>query len=205
MLQPPIYEEGWTMKYVIIFSAAVMLFSNAHAAEPAKPADKPANKSTAGVVVQKVENESTLRRMFDETWAKLRSYGPRLTTGEASRGGATIVAGVRGAESTGSQLKPYWKGDRTSDPAYVQEANAYNQAQALAEAGDNDKAAAGFEEFLKTYPKSSFKPNAQFALGLTYGAAGQKVKSKTALDGFIKDYPAHPMVVDAKRVNEALR
>lgn len=172
------------------------------AAEPTRPADK--SKPTTGVVVQKVESESTLKRLFEETWAKLRSYGPKLSTSDA-RTSTTVVAGVRGTESTGTQLKPYWKGDRTNDPAYVQEANAYNQAQALADAGDNGKAAAAFEEFLKNYPKSAFKPNARFALGLAYGAGGDKAKGRSALDGFIKDYPAHPLVADAKRINDALK
>src|SRR6266566_1072705 len=170
---------------IILLALTWALPFAAVAADNPKITDKP-----TGVVVQKVESDSTLKRMFDEVWAKLRGYGPKLSTSDA-RTSVTAVAGVRGAESTNSQIKPYWKGDRTDDPAYVQEVNAYNAAQTLADNGAADKAAAAFEEFLKTYPKSVFKPSAQFALGLAYGAAGQAAKGKAALDGFVRDYPTH--------------
>jgi tetratricopeptide (TPR) repeat protein len=184
------------MKKRMIVIVAMALPLAVSAAEPARPG--------GAVVVQQVESESALKRLFDEAWAKLRSYGPKLGSGSSGRH-VTVVAGVRGNESTGTQLNPYWKGDHTSDPGYVQEATAFNHAQDLADAGDVDKAVAGFEEFLNNYPKSSFKPNAQFALGLSYGAAGQKAKGRAALEGFIRDYPTHPLAADAKRMQEALR
>jgi TolA-binding protein len=186
----------------IILAASVFLPLAASAAEPAKPAD---HAGGAGVTaVQKAESDSGFKRVLDEMWARLRTYGPRASTGDA-RSGVTVIAGVRGAESTGTQLKPYWKGDRTDDPTYVQEVSAYHQAQAHADAGSADKAAAAFEEFLKAYPKSAFKPSAQFALALAYGAAGDKLKGRAAVDSFLHDYPAHPLVADAKRLSELMK
>ncbi len=171
-------------------------------ADDVKPV-APAHSSN-GPVVQKVGDDNAIKRLFDEMWAKLRSYGPKLNT-SAVHDNATVVAGIRGAESTSSQLKPYWKGDRTGDPAYAQEVTAYNIAQSLAESGEVVKAAAAFEEFLKNHPKSVFTPNARFGLGLAYSAADQKEKGVSAFEGLIRDFPTHPLSMDAKRVNEALQ
>lgn len=36
---------------------------------------------------------------------------------------------IRGAETTTSLIKPYWKGDKTGDPEYVAELTRYTRAQ----------------------------------------------------------------------------
>jgi hypothetical protein len=187
------------MKQIVIAVFVLALPFSAFAAGTAKPAD------SSAVVVQKVEPDSALKKLFDEAWAKLRTLGPRLVTGSAGDAGGNQVAGVRGAESTGTRLEPYWKGDRSADPAYAQEVSAFNQAQAAAESGDAAGAVKGFEEFVVAYPKSALKPNARFALGVAYAVAGQKEKSQATLDAFMHDYPAHPLVADARRLNDALR
>ena len=50
------------------------------------------------------------------------------------------------------------------------------------------------------HANSDLKPNAQFALGLSYGGLGDKADSVSTLEGFIKDNPKHPLVADAKQV-----
>lgn len=169
------------------------------AAEPAPP--KGASK---GAVVQRVEGASGLQRLLDEMWAKLRSYGPRLQGAESAQARDSQVAGVRGAESTTSTLSPYWKGDRSGDPAFVAEVNAYNRAQDLAESGNPAGAAQAFEEFLKAYPKSPLRPNAQFGLALAHGARGERAGANAALEVFVREHPNHPLVADARRLGEAL-
>lgn len=183
------------MKPISLIALFMLFPLSALAADAERTADK---ARAPGAVVQKVEGESPFKRLMEEMWAKLRSYGPRLSTTDAGR--TTQVAGVRGAESTASQLKPYWKGDRANDPAYAQEVDAFNKAQELADAGDMPQSAKAFDDFLKSYPKSTLKPNAQFGAGLSHGASGQKDKGLAALNGFIKDNPKHPLVPEAQRL-----
>lgn len=168
------------------------------AAETGQPAKKP-----AGVVVQKAEKAGTLQRLLDEMWAKLRTYAPKLNTSD-SRTPTVVVVGVRGAESTGTQLKPYWKDDRSADPAYAQELSAFNDAQAAADAGDSKKAVAQFDAFLKTYPQSKLRSNAQFGLGLAFAGAGDRQRSREALNTFVQEYGSHPLAPEARRLIAAL-
>jgi TolA-binding protein len=187
------------MNRIVIAALGLVLPLSALAAgSENRPASQPA------VVVQQVEPDSALRKLLDQIWARLRAIGPHQVTGSAAQGNAQ-VAGVRGAESTSSQLDPYWKGDRAADPAYRRELEAYGQAQALVEKGDAAGAARGFEDFVAAYPAGALKINARFALGAAYAAAGQKEKSLATLDAFLRDYPAHPLGGDARRLSELLR
>lgn len=185
-------------RLVIAAFGLVLPLSALAAGGETKSATQPA------VVVQKVEPDSALRKLLDQIWARLRAMGPHQVTGSAASGSAQ-VAGVRGAESTTSQLDPYWKGDRSADPAYRRELEAYSQAQTLIDKGDPAGAAKSFEEFVAAYPASTLKINAQFALGASYAAAGQKEKSLATLDAFLRDYPAHPLGSDARQLSETLR
>ena len=156
-------------------------------------------KQTTRVEVRKAGDAGSLRGMLDQVWARLRSYGPTASARDVA-GQGTLVAGVRGAETTTSTLTPYWKGDKSQDPAYREEVGAYTRAQALADAGDLKQAATAFDAFLKTYPASSLKPNVQFAMGLSYAGMGDKTKGSAYLQSFVKDYPSHPLAADASRV-----
>jgi len=155
------------------------------------------------VEIQKAEDGGGLKSLLDQVWARLRSYGPTASNDHPERN-ATLVAGVRGAEVTSSALKPYWKGDKSNDPAFLEEVGAYNKAQGLADAGDLKGASAAFDGFLKTYPASTLKPNAVFALGLAYAGLGDKAKGLSFLKTFVKDYPTHPLAGDAGRLIERM-
>lgn len=148
------------------------------------------------VEVQKAEERSSLQNVLDEMWSRLRQYGPKLSVQETGK--TTVVAGVRGAESTASTLTPYWKGDKTRDPAFVAEVNAFNAAQTLAERGDYPAAVAALEKFLKDYPANSLKPNAEFALALAVSGT-DRAKGLVQLKSFAEQNRTHPLAADAQR------
>ena len=164
-----------------------------------------ATKTKPRVEIQKVEDGGTLKGLLDQVWARLRTYGPSASAYDPRTSSTTLVAGVRGAETTSSTLKPYWKGDKTKDPAYAQEVAAYGQAQGLADAGDLKQAAVALDGFIKTYPASTLKPNAVFATGLVYAGLGDKARSSAMLQTFVKDYPDHPLVADAGKLMDEIR
>lgn len=155
-----------------------------------------------GVKIQKVKRSGSLEDVLREMWGRLRSLAPKMASdAHATR---TQVAGVRGAESTGTLIKPYWKGDRTQDPDFLKELELYNAAQQLADAGNFSGAIGGYNSFIKTYPQSRLRANAQFGLGLAYGGVGAKQKSIAALNRFVKTWPKHPLNADARQMVAAL-
>jgi TolA-binding protein len=177
------------MKYTFLLASLLFV--------PVVLAAEPATRSAPRVEVQKADERSGLQNLLDEMWSRLRQYGPKLSVKEAEK--TTVVAGVRGAESTASTLTPYWKGDKTKDPAYVAEVNAFNAAQTLAERDDYPAAAAAFEKFLKDYPASSLKPNAEFGLALAVSGT-DRVKGLAQLKAFAEQNRTHPFAADAQRV-----
>jgi TolA-binding protein len=181
------------MKYTLLLAS--LLFIPAALAAESPKADAP--RTTTRVEVQKAEERSSLQGLLDEMWSRLRQYGPKLSVKETEK--TTVVAGVRGAESTASTLTPYWKGDKTRDPAYVAEVSAFNDAQALAERADYPAAATAFEKFLKDYPASSLKPNAEFGLALAVSGT-DKVKGLVQLKAFAEQNRTHPFAADAQRL-----
>ena len=177
------------MQYTLLLASLLLV--------PAVLAADKTTRETPRVEIQKAEERSGLQNMLDEMWSRLRQYGPKLSAREAEK--TTIVAGVRGAESTASTLTPYWKGDKTRDPAYVAEVNAFNSAQALAERDDYPAAAAAFEKFLKDYPASTLKPNAEFGLALAVSGMDQ-ARGLVQLKRFAEQNRTHPFAADAQRV-----
>ena len=79
------------------------------------------------------------------------------------------------------------------------EVNAFNGAQALAERGDYPAAAAAFEKFLKDYPASSLKPNAEFALALAVSGSDH-TKGAARFKAFAEQHRTHPLAADAQRL-----
>lgn len=156
----------------------------------------------SGVKIQKVKRTGSLEDVLREMWGRLRSLAPKMASDAHAT--QTQVAGVRGAESTGTLIKPYWKGDRTQDPDFLKELELYNAAQQQADAGNFSGAISGFNSFIKTYPKSRLRANAQFGLGLAYGGTGARKKSIAALNQFIKAWPKHPLNTDARQMVAAL-
>jgi len=148
--------------------------------------------------------QSGLTGLLGELWAKLRAVAPRAQTSQAIAS-TTVTAGVRGAEATESELKPYWMGDREQDPAYQAERRSLQAAQELADSGKYNEAARAFDAFLDTYPKSSLAPNARFGSGLSYAALGDKGRAISAFEAFLRQDAQHPLARDAERAIAALR
>lgn len=179
------------MKYAMLL-ASLLCIPAALAAEPPRAdARSPATR----VEVQKAEERGALQNMLDEMWSRLRQYGPKLGAKDTEKG--TLVAGVRGAEATTSSLEPYWKGDKTKDATFVAEVGAFNAAQALAERGDYKAATEAFDKFLKDYPASSLKPNAEFGLALAVSGS-DRAKGIAQLKAFADRHRAHPLAADAQ-------
>jgi TolA-binding protein len=145
-----------------------------------------------------------LAGLLAELWAKLRAAAPRSPSAPTAVS-MTVTAGVRGAEATESELKPYWKGDREQDPAYRAERQALQAAQTLADAGRYGEAARAFDGFLSTHPASLFGPNARFGAGLAHAAAGDKRRAIDAFEAFLKQDAQHALARDAERILGALR
>jgi TolA-binding protein len=142
--------------------------------------------------------------LLGELWAKLRAVSPRAQTAQATAA-PTVTAGVRGAEATESELKPYWRGDRDQDPAYRAERQALVAAQDLADSGRYAEAARAFSAFLESYPTSPFAPNARFGGGLSYAALGDRARATAAFEAFLQQDAQHPLARDAERALSALR
>ena len=148
------------------------------------------------------QDTSAVKDVLGNLWARLRAATPRSAPAAPA---ATVTAGLRGAEATESELKPYWKGDREQDPSSRTERLAIESAQALADAGKFAEAARAFEAFLQENPRSTLAPNAQFGAALSRAAMGDRARARAAFDDFIKRQPQHPLAKDAEQALAALR
>lgn len=167
-------------------------------------ADKTSTPAAPKVEVQRTENNAGLKSLLDQMWSSLRKYAPKLSAREASDKNVTLVAGVRGSETTTSTLKPYWKGDKANDAEYVKEVTAYTRAQTAADEGKYQEAAQAFTQFVSDYPKSELKPQAEFAAALAQMSNGNSAIATQDLDRFAKSYPAHPLMPEVQRARGAL-
>jgi TolA-binding protein len=144
------------------------------------------------------ESPSAVKDMLGKMWARLRAATPRP---QAVAGSVTVTAGLRGAEATESELKPYWRGEREQ----ASERQALEKAQALADAGSYAEAAKAFDSFLRDNPRSPLAGNAMFGGALARAALGERAKAAAGLTDFIKQQPQHPLVKDAEEALAALR
>jgi TolA-binding protein len=97
-------------------------------------------------------------------WAKLRSKLESLTP--QNRVTATsATGGVRGAPMASEDM--YWKGDASARTVDAVELEAFKKAVALIDLGDKKQAQTAFSEFIKKYPNSSLRKDADQALALS--------------------------------------
>ena len=144
------------------------------------------------------ESPSAVKDMLGKMWARLRAATPRP---QAAAGSVTVTAGLRGAEATESELKPYWRGEREQ----AGERQALEKAQALADAGSYADAAKAFDSFLKDNPRSPLAGNAMFGAALARAALGERAQAAAGFTDFIKQQPQHPLVKDAEQALATLR
>lgn len=148
------------------------------------------------------QDTSGVKDLLGNLWARLRAATPRSTPAAPA---ASVTAGLRGAEATESELKPYWRGDREQDAGARAERAALESAQALADAGKYAEAARAFEAFLQEHPRSTLAPNAQFGAALARAAMGDRARARAGFEDFIKREPQHPLASDAAQALAALR
>lgn len=153
-------------------------------------------------VIVNTEQKSVFKGLLYKMWGKLRALNPKTSS---RKGRAVATAGVRGAETTDSLIDPYWKGDKTEDPDYIKELTEYTRAQQLAEDGNLPAAVQALSSFIEGHRDSDLRPNAQFALAISYGAMGEKQPSVDTFQAFINDNPMHPLTADAKQMISELR
>lgn len=77
------------------------------------------------------------------------------------------------------------------------EQQAYDEALTRFKEGDYKKAASGFADFLRRYPKSGYAPAAQYWLGLAYYAQADYRNAIAAQSLVVKNYPDSPKAADA--------
>jgi TolA-binding protein len=151
--------------------------------------------------VVQAKNDNAFKGLLYKVWNKFKSMSPKNETVVRE---TTVTMGVRGAQTTSTILQPYWKDDKTSDKQFMQQLEDFAQAQGLADKGEMEAANSAFNGFIKKYPQSDLKPNAQFAEALTMGVLGKVTQSGDSFKQFIEENPEHPLVVDARQVMREL-
>lgn len=164
-------------------TACALVLAAALAAAPAAAQTPPTAVQTAG-----------LKEVLQSLWGKLRALTPRSDPPAATT--ATVTAGLRGAEATESELRPYWRGG---------ERETLDRAQALAEAGKFADAAQAFESLARQNPSGALAPNARFGAALARAALGERARAAAGFEEFLKHSPQHPLARDAEQALAALR
>ena len=98
----------------------------------------------------------------DGFWTGLQGKLQKLTPTRKSTA-VTAVGGVRGAKS-GEVADLYWKGQEKRVQVGEDELEKFNLAVETRVKGDNAQARKHFEDFLRDYPQSSLRPEAQQAV-----------------------------------------
>jgi len=178
------------MKYIVLLT--LVLVSVSAVAEDDKQAE----------AIQ-VEDKSVLKGLFYKVWGKFKTMSPKDDRQLAKN--TRVTAGIRGAETTGTILQPYWKDDKTSDAQFMQQLEGFSKAQLMVDKGDLLSANKAFSGFIEKWPESDLKPNAEFAEAFTLGALGEAAKSREQFKVFIKSNPNHPLISDANAMIAELR
>jgi TolA-binding protein len=117
---------------------------------------------------------------------------------------AVATMGIRGSESTTSLMTPYWKDDRSGDPAFAAELLAYTAAQNLLQERRWDEARNAMAQFLAGYPQSDLVANARFGQAVANAGAANAAEAASQFRQFVSDYPEHPLRADAEKLAAAL-
>jgi len=149
-------------------------------------------------IIEETQTHNIFKGALLSIWSKFKSFNPH--NNQVAKSKTVYTAGIRGAESTGTLLQPYWKDDLTNDPKFKQELAEYGKALAHLDKGDLSKANDTLNQFITSFPKSSLKPNALFAQGMSFAGLGKKDNATQVLQSFVSDFPNHPLANDAKIV-----
>ena len=97
-------------------------------------------------------------------WSMLRSKIESLTP-QKKMTATSATGGVRGAAVASEEI--YWKNEATGQTIDADELDAFKKAVALIDEGDKAKANAAFAEFIRKYPQSALRKDADQALTLS--------------------------------------
>lgn len=103
------------------------------------------------------DNSSGSMSFWETLRKKLESFTPQKKIGVTN-----AVGGVRGAPSDAQDI--YWKGEASKEELDAAELSAFKKAMDLATAGEKQQAHSAFEEFIKSYPNSKLRKDADQAL-----------------------------------------
>mgnify|MGYP002633240536 CR=1 FL=1 len=148
--------------------------------------------------IKQTTTHNVFKGMLLSIWGKLKSLNP--TQKQSASVSQVYTAGIRGAESTDSLLKPYWKDDLTQDEAFQAELKQFSLAQQKLDQGQLEEANQAFDQFLDEFSSSSLRPNALFAKGISLAGSGKAEMSVASLKQFIDENPGHPLAGDAQLV-----
>jgi tetratricopeptide (TPR) repeat protein len=153
-------------------------------------------------VVVETNSHSIFKGIFQSVWAHLRTLNP--VQEESASAKVEYNAGIRGAETTETLLKPYWKGDLTQNQSFQSELEKFRLAQVQMDQGNLKEAVRYFDEFLQEFGDSALRPNALFGKSISLAGIGETSQSLAIMQQFIVENPAHPLVGDARKVVQNL-
>lgn len=162
----------------------------------------PMQAQTGGATIVETSSHSIFTGLFRSVWARLKAFNPAQKESAAAE--AVYSAGIRGAESTDTLLKPYWKDDLTQDAAFQAELQKFSLAQIKMDRGELEAAVELFDGFLREFGDSALRPNAIFGKSLSLAGIGQTEQALAAMQQFIAENPKHPLVEDARQIIEEL-
>ncbi len=148
--------------------------------------------------IREITTHNIFKGLFLKVWNKLRSLNPPLQ--QSARAVPVYTVGIRGAESTNTLLKPYWKNDLAQDAEFQAELRQFTKAQQKLDQGDLEAAVEAFDQFLSDYKNSSLRPNALFAMAISLAGLGKTELSIVSMQLFIEENPQHPLVNDARQI-----
>jgi len=154
-----------------------------------------AQDSTA---IVETESHSIFKGLFQSVWARLKSLNPSVK--QSANSEVVYTAGIRGAESTDTLLKPYWKDDLTQDEAFQAELEQFSLAQLEMDRGELKSAVASFDGFLEEFAQSDLRPNALFGKSISLAGLGKTEDSLQVMRQFLEENPNHPLNADARQV-----
>jgi len=160
-------------------------------------------QNSDSTTIVKTSSHNVFTGLFQSVWARLKSLNP--TRKESANSDVIYTAGIRGAESTDTLLKPYWKDDLTQDEEFQAELAKYSLAQLKMDRGELESAVKSFDSFLDEFAQSDLRPNALFGKSISLAGLGQNQQSLTAMQQFVEENPNHPLTGDAQLVIEELR
>ena len=148
--------------------------------------------------INETSSHSVFKGLFKSVWAHLKSINP--TQKQSAKSNQTYLAGIRGAETTDTLLKPYWKADLTQDENFQAELEKFSLAQYKMDKGNLEAAVVLFDGFLSQYEDSDMRPNALFAKSISLANIGQRKQSLAVMRQFVDENPNHPLLADARQV-----